>query len=396
MSDFQPLFSVTVPTGNYKPEVSIDGQTLDKGKASSDIDYEAGNPSYAHVTINDLKIYRDIAGHSIYRILLGIRSLTFNSTPSLGFEFDFFRFYRFSLIPHELKGKFKFQFEFHLDMIDCTTSWSAREILNEFTVSIGDTAFSSKHLEYIASDEDMLTEAIYTVTTKWRNDSQSPLGNIFESYLKTFENAYKLILEKQRLSLNTYSLTERFNFPLEVKTACEQYLLYFAEFLKDVGIEVTASITEEARNVILTVEPKNKEEALENISQLLELYLQLPTSPVVSSYQPDSELSFPAQKLQAQVLQLQSQLTLANAERQYLNATIQQKDTLITQQAQTIQSQQFTAQVLVDSLQKKEDNEEELVGKIIRVKDYEAGPVSIGLPELLRKLKAVFGGNDND
>ncbi|ESA36876.1 hypothetical protein N836_04775 [Leptolyngbya sp. Heron Island J] len=396
MSDLQPLFSVTFPTGGYNPEISINGQTLDKEKASFDIEFEQGNPNYAHIAINDRKIYGDIVNHPIYRILLGIRSLTFNSPPGLNFEFESFRFYRFSLMPHKARGKFKLKFEFHLDMLEHNSIFlSAREFLNKFTILIGDNAFISKHLQNIDldSDEDALKEAIYTVTTKWRNDSEKPLRYIVDSYLEIFKRAYKLILEEQKSSLNHDSLTEKFNFPPEVKTACEQYLLYFSEFLKDIGIEVTASITEEVENVILAVEPKNKEEALENISQLLQLYLQLPTSSVVNSYQPASELSFPAQKLQAQVLQLQSQLALANAEKQYLNATIQQQSNLIAQQAQTIQSQQFTAQVLVDSLQKQEDDEEELVGKIIRIKDYEAGPVSIGLPELLRRLKALFGSS---
>lgn len=187
--------------------------------------------------------------------------------------------------------------------------------------------------------------------------------------------------------LEPRAIAKKFDFPEEVRTACEQYLLYFAEFLKDVGIEATAMITEEAENVIFSVKPKNKEEALENINKLLGLYLQLPSSSIVRSYQPTLEMSLPVQRLNAQILHLQSQLTLANAERQMLNATIQQKDGLIVQQTQFIQSQQFSTEVLIKSMQENQIEEENLIGKIVRVKDYEAGPFTISLAELLRKIK---------
>lgn len=207
---------------------------------------------------------------------------------------------------------------------------------------------------------------------------------------ETLKKALDFIYEVNSKVLNildSRAIVQRFDFPKEVRIACEQYLLYFAEFLKDVGIEATAIITEEAENVIFSVKPKNKEEALENISQLLRLYLQLPNSPIARPYQPTLKTSLPVQRLNAQILHLQGQLTLANAERQMLNATIQQKDGLIAQQAQFIQHQQFDAGVLIKSIQESPIEEENLIGKIVRVKDYDAGPFTIGLAEILRRIK---------
>jgi hypothetical protein len=207
-----------------------------------------------------------------------------------------------------------------------------------------------------------------------------------ETLKKALDFIYEVNLTVLKV-LEPRAIVQKFDFPEEVRTACEQYLLYFAEFLKDVGIEATAMITEEAENVIFSVKPKNKEEALENINKLLKLYLQLPSSSIAGSYQPTLETSLPVQRLNAQILHLQSQLTLANAERQMLNATIQQKDGLIAQQTQFIQSQQFSTEVLIKSIQENQIEEENLIGKIVRVKDYEAGPFTISLSELLRKIK---------
>jgi hypothetical protein len=55
------------------------------------------------------------------------------------------------------------------------------------------------------------------------------------------------------LSLGSYSASEtpsgdgvaiQFEFPGPLKVACEQYLLYFAQFLRDLGVEVEAKIEE--------------------------------------------------------------------------------------------------------------------------------------------------------
>jgi CheY-like chemotaxis protein len=72
-----------------------------------------------------------------------------------------------------------------------------------------------------------------------------------------------------------------FDFPESVSTPCKQYLLYFVDFLRDIGIEATANFREEAGQVLFAVTPKDKDEALDNIREALEAYLDLPTRQVV-------------------------------------------------------------------------------------------------------------------
>jgi hypothetical protein len=59
----------------------------------------------------------------------------------------------------------------------------------------------------------------------------------------------------------------------------EQYLLYFVQFLEDLGIHATADLQEQARGVLLTVTPQDGREALERIREALDVYLQIPRSP---------------------------------------------------------------------------------------------------------------------
>jgi DNA-binding response OmpR family regulator len=142
-----------------------------------------------------------------------------------------------------------------------------------------------------------------------------------------------------------------FNFPEAVKIPCEQYLLYFIEFLKDIGIDATADLREDAGKVLFSVTPKDKDEALDNIREALEIYLRLPvnrnTTVVVSP-----ETSIEVQKLSAQIHHLQGQLYLASAALQQKQLTIQQRDITIEHQQALIQQQIASGQVLVQALQR--------------------------------------------
>lgn len=177
------------------------------------------------------------------------------------------------------------------------------------------------------------------------------------------------------------AIVANFNFPEEVKNACEQYLLYFTEFLKDIGIEAIAEIREKSGFVSFLVEPKDKSQALENIRELLDIYLKLPNISVHNSYQTSLTTDISVQRLTAQILHLQGQLSLASA-------IIESKDACITQQRQIIQGTTFTPQVLTDAL---EEDKEPLLGGLLAVKELEVGgAITINLPQLLRLLKERF------
>jgi hypothetical protein len=94
------------------------------------------------------------------------------------------------------------------------------------------------------------------------------------------ENLLTLLREAERSILENSggSVVKLFKFPPAIKTACEQYLLYFGQFLKDLGIDAETELKEEASRVLFTVTPTDKSKALDSIREALNCYLQMPSS----------------------------------------------------------------------------------------------------------------------
>jgi hypothetical protein len=178
-----------------------------------------------------------------------------------------------------------------------------------------------------------------------------------------------------------------------VEVPCKQYLLYFVEFLRDVGIDASAQLQEIAGQVLFSVTPKDKDEALDNIREALGVYLELPIKQVIVATN-SPETSIEVQRLGSQILHLQSQIMLGNAVGQQKELALRQKDLIIQQQQSIIQQQLLTGQVLIQSLQREtESNDAEpVIGDIIKVKRWnpENIPVDFDLPEVIRRLKEKF------
>jgi hypothetical protein len=155
-----------------------------------------------------------------------------------------------------------------------------------------------------------------------------------------------------------------FNFPLSLKITCEQYLLYFARFLQDLGINATSNLKEEAGKVLFSVMPTDDVEALDKIREALAVFFNLPSSPIVY------DDSFAAMRLQQQVENLQHsqrmtereirsserELRLAQTIIENQDRVIVQKDTLIEQQNRVLEK--ITSKsIMMDSLENKAEFE---------------------------------------
>ncbi|MFG6097335.1 hypothetical protein SPB21_18870 [Leptothoe sp. ISB3NOV94-8A] len=297
------------------------------------------------------------------------------------------------------------EFKFEIDIVNWKKVWSLKEHFNNFHSYINgyELKFNSPEdcgLLGIQSDHSNTNPVEYDIFTTFINDYGSfTLKDFLNRCIEIFKKANSEVLDKYQSSLTTYSLTERFNFPPEVKTACEQYLLYFAEFLNDIaGIEVDTSLSPDGESTIFAVQPRNREEALDTIGQYLKAYLQFPGSELINKIQVSSDLSLQAQSLKIQVDNLKNQLDIANLKRQMIGAvielkdqSIQDKNAEISRLGQQLQENQITIRVLAESLQKKED-EESILGDALKVKDYEApGGLVIGTPDIVRRVKRFLG-----
>jgi hypothetical protein len=176
------------------------------------------------------------------------------------------------------------------------------------------------------------------------------------------------------------SLATYFSFPEEVKSACEQYLLYFREFLRDVGINASVEIKEEADRVLFSVTPRDSHEALDRIRQILDLYIGLPTATFTTTDEKGYRLE--AQRLSANIMHYQSQLVLAQAMIEQKDATIGLlKDRLI------LQGQMVEGRLLPEPAERKEDDKEEILGGAVEIKKYEGKGFVVNLPKLYRDLR---------
>jgi hypothetical protein len=219
--------------------------------------------------------------------------------------------------------------------------------------------------------------------------------SIIESELSKHTETVCELLELTELSLmskvRNNSVVLQFDFPEQVRVPCEQYLLYFVGFLKDLGVEATADIQHEAGQVLFAVTPTNKDEALDKIHSALKTYLELASSPISSSSDPEDEMAI--QRLLANVDHLKSQLRLSYMMVRTQEATIQAQQTTILSQQRVL-----SGEVLLDSLravspQPKAEDKEEVIDGVLALRKYDYKGLEVNLAEIYRRLKQLFKKN---
>jgi len=213
-------------------------------------------------------------------------------------------------------------------------------------------------------------------------DSMDLIGDVVEVYC---EKLLDLLQEAERSILESHgdSIVKLFTFPPAIKSACEQYLLYFGQFLKDLGIDAETHLKEEASRVLFTVTPSNKKDALDSIREALDCYLHMPNSAqAISDMTTNHDLAI--MQLQANIFFLKSQITLAGALVQAKDATIN------AQQAQiaALESRQIDLRRYLPSDTETQNNDyEPLIEGVVGVKKLEIKGVEFDLPGILRTLK---------
>ncbi len=183
-------------------------------------------------------------------------------------------------------------------------------------------------------------------------ESEKKIKEFYDTAVNKFFNEIEL------------SIFTIFNFHENLKSSCEQYLLYFAQFLQDIGINATSNLKEEAGKVLFSVTPIDDKVALEKIREALAVYLNLPASPIVY------DDSFAAMRLQQQVENLQHSQRMAVRELQFneklliaQSDTIHGKNITISQQQSVIEQQQkiiekiSSKSIMMDSVENKEELE---------------------------------------
>ncbi|WP_212002637.1 hypothetical protein [Chitinophaga sp. HK235] len=249
--------------------------------------------------------------------------------------------------------------------------WSIFEFSQVFEAEVEKLVLNSHYYQY---DEDNIKDGIEIQFTFCKNEVtgkcvDSVIGNLLSAW-NTTEEILQSKLDKDKLI--TY-----FHFPSSVKTACKQYLIYFTQFLSDLGIEAETEIEEKEGTTMLKVIPENKEEALSHIREALAVYLAIPGSQEFGELSKNMHDIALAQ-LRANVLHLQSQWEMAKALLQMKDATIGQLQLCNYQYKQLLDGHAVTP---------KDAEEEDLIEGVLTVTKYKGDAFTINLPEILRKIK---------
>ncbi len=123
-------------------------------------------------------------------------------------------------------------------------------------------------------------------------------------------------------SLDSEAVLTYFQFPEEMKTACKQYLLYFSQFLADIGISAKTELKEELNHTLFKVILVDKNESLDKIREALNIYLNAPAENDIQT-QISNQKDIAVQQWEANIYHLKSQLVLAQSVIQAKNATIE-------------------------------------------------------------------------
>ncbi len=193
-----------------------------------------------------------------------------------------------------------------------------------------------------------------------------------------------ILAEMKRDSLVTF-----FEFPQPVRTACQQYLLYFVQFLADLGIDADAELKEDAQRILFSVTPRDNSEALERIQEALQAFLGIPGSSEFNNYA-TTTLDIAGQQLVANVMHLQSQLALAHAINQAKSATIETLQLANFQYRQMMLVQAPTSIPSAPTSVSETSEREELIKGLVAVTPLKVKGVEINLPNILRLLKRRF------
>jgi hypothetical protein len=215
------------------------------------------------------------------------------------------------------------------------------------------------------------------------------LRELMEFYRPMVENLLEVCVRSVLAEMKRDSLVTFFEFPQTVRTACQQYLLYFVQFLADLGIDADAELKEDAHRILFSVTPRNGSEALEIIQKALEVFLRIPTSSNFNNHESIHD-NIAGQQLIENAMHLQSKFALAHAIDRTNNATIEMLQLSNFQYQQIIQAQAAEVFPSKSSIISGTSEKEDLIKGFITVTPFKGKGFEIDLPNILRSLKRQF------
>lgn len=271
--------------------------------------------------------------------------------------------------------KFKFDsntldIEFKTDWEEWERPYSIKKFSEELKkIAETDSTFQCQYF----CDEEFVTNGF---GLSFRiNDNKLVLEDIIGSKLDIIEECIMNIHVSILNQLDNEILSVYFRFPEEIKSACNQYLIYFGQFLSDMGIEARTEVKEEVEGTLFRVLPNSQSDAIENIKNALDIYIGATSKEGYQIISTSDSYDVSIAQWKANILHLKSQLMLAESVLQMKDATIE-----------SLKLSNFQYNKLLEA-QSKSIDQEKIVGGLVKIKEYDGNGFSIDLPSIIRKLK---------
>ncbi len=252
--------------------------------------------------------------------------------------------------------------------------WSMSAIAKQFEVNV--LKLANDKIKYWQEEDSILNGF---GVEYFPSNNKSIIDTELSYFLEIIETLVNKTNQELLTSIDSEAVVTYFNFPAEIKTACKQYLLYFTQFIADMGVEVDSEIKEELNHTLFKVVPINKNESLERIREALNIYLNAPGDKKFQ-VQVAEQNDIAVKQWEANIYHLKSQLSLAAS-------IIQAKDSTI----EMLQLSNYQYKQLLESQSSKRDSDkEEIIEGIVTIKKYEGKGFSIDLAEIFRRLKRII------
>ncbi len=362
-----------------KQVIAVDNVIITK-----EIGYVSDSKKDIWVSINDAVISQLATEETFKGIPNKITRLSLNldvEAPELVDEIEVRRL-------KESNNRIDLAYVFKFDFENWKRPWSIVEYAEEMMKLT--VARKEEGINWEAEDEDSISNGfslffqVINIDNTIGDEIQSNIHYVWEIH----DRAIVSLIARSRQD----SIISFFDFPESVRIPCEQYLLYFVNFLRDIGINASADIEHEAGRVLFSVTPENDSFALEQIHYALELFLQLPAIPVMTGYSYIPK-DMRVQQLMANIQHLNGQLMLASAIVNAKNETICIQQDMISQQKELIDGRimQESLRYITDGKVLKD--KESFLGGAVLLTPITGKGFEIDLPKIFRTIKNLISKN---
>lgn len=262
--------------------------------------------------------------------------------------------------------------------LDWNNDWSVKALFDEIkSLYKTDKFYKFKHYK-----ED-LEEEYAAISFYADSDLDHSIEGLYNILFPIVEDLHQRALDNIIKKFVDYPFKAQFDFPDHIKHECEQYLSYFGQFLHDLGIESHTETIRKGREILFSVSPKNKDEAIGRISQAFSLFLTMPVlnTDDIRPISSDVGHLIKFQRMAAAVNHLKSQLKLAEA-------------TILAQQDHILTLKELNTNALITSLTKVVQKEKVSDGVtffngLIKINRFEGKGFEVDTPKLIHKAKEM-------